>query len=58
MIKNEINIIEESFYNTDLLDTEYMKQQKEEYLDHRNNDFPINPYRNYLKILKYFKEIN
>lgn len=58
MIKNKIDIIEESLYNTDLLDNEYMKQQKEEYLDHRNNDFPINPYRNYLKILKYFKEIN
>ncbi|NET44792.1 hypothetical protein [Okeania sp. SIO2B3] len=58
MMKNEIDIIEESFYNHNLLENEYMKQQKEEYLDYRNNDFPINPYRNYLTILKYFQEIN
>ena len=57
-VKNEVDFVEESFYDHSLLQTEYMQCYRKEYYIYRETGFALNSYRNYLSILNYFNEIN
>jgi len=58
IVKDEVDSAEESFYDQDLLQTDYMQHYRKGYYHCREEGFNLNFYRNYLSILNYLNEIH
>ena len=58
IVKDEVDSAEESFYDQDLLQTDYMQHYRKGYYHCREERFNLNCYRNYLSILNYLNEIH
>jgi hypothetical protein len=56
-VKDEVDSVEEAFYEPSLLETEYMQRYREGYYHCRKENFHLNWHRNYLSIINYFNEI-
>ena len=57
IIKDQVVLAEEGFYEPKLLETEYFKKYRESYYYAKQVGL-LSPYRNYLRLLNLFSEIN
>ncbi len=56
-IKDPVDLAEESFFDSQLLETVYFKKYRTAYYFSKKDGL-LNPYRNYLTLINYLDEIN